>query len=147
MYKWQLVTITWVWCTRNWATLRRAKNITNLLCVLTRKCYDLCVFMMCLFKVPKVSWGLCIRLNTLRQVEECHVPVTNYSSLKRVGHEDSPAPVINDEIYGSSQSSFESSVESSKKRKTKKEWEISYKSFSLIAEIPWRDNKRNYFVT
>ena len=74
--------------------------------------------MMCLFKVPRPLYSA---QDTLRQVEECHVPVTNYSSLKRVGHEDSPAPVINDEIYGSSQSSFESSVESSKKRKTKKE--------------------------
>ena len=27
----QLVTITWVWCTRNWATLRRPRSITNLL--------------------------------------------------------------------------------------------------------------------
>ena len=31
MHKWQLVTITWVWCTNNWATLRRPRSITNLL--------------------------------------------------------------------------------------------------------------------
>ena len=55
----------------------------------------------------------------LRQAEECHVPVTNSRCRKHAG-KDSPAPVINDGIDGLSQSSFESSVESSKKRKTKK---------------------------
>ena len=50
----------------------------------------------------------------------CHVPATNYLSRKRAGG-DSLAPVINDGIDALSQSSFESSVKSSKKRKTKKE--------------------------
>ena len=54
----------------------------------------------------------------LQEAEECHVPPINYRSRKRAGG-DSLAPVINDRIDALSQSSFESSVESSKKRKTK----------------------------
>ena len=56
----------------------------------------------------------------LLQAKECHYPAPNYSSLKRAG-EDRLAPVVNGGIDGLSQSSFESSVESSKKRKAKKE--------------------------
>ena len=56
----------------------------------------------------------------LQQAEGCHVPATNYCSRKRAGG-DSLASVINDRIDALSQSSFESSVKSSKKRKTKKE--------------------------
>ena len=56
----------------------------------------------------------------LQQAEGCHVPATNYCSRKRAGG-DSLAPVINDGVDALSQSSFESSVKSSKKRKTKKE--------------------------
>ena len=56
----------------------------------------------------------------LQEAEGCHVPATNYRSRKRAGG-DSLAAVINDRIDALSQSSFESSVKSSKKRKTKKE--------------------------
>ena len=56
----------------------------------------------------------------LQEAEECHVPATNYRSRKRAG-EDSLAPVLNDGIDALSQSLFERSVKSSKKRKTKKE--------------------------
>ena len=56
----------------------------------------------------------------LQQAEGCHVPATNNSSRKRAGG-DSLAPIVNDGIDAFSQSSFESSVKSSKKRKTKKE--------------------------
>ena len=56
----------------------------------------------------------------LQEAEECHVPATNYRSRKRAGG-DSLAPVINDGIDALSQSLFERSVKSSKKRKTKKE--------------------------
>ena len=56
----------------------------------------------------------------LQQAEECHVPATNYRSRKRAGG-DSLAPVINDGIDALSQSLFERSVKSSKKRKIKKE--------------------------
>ena len=60
--------------------------------------------------------------DTLLQAEECHNHAPNYRSRswKRAG-EDGLAPVINDGIDALSQSSFESSVKSSKKRKTKKE--------------------------
>ena len=56
----------------------------------------------------------------LQEAEECHVPATNYRSRKRAGG-DSLAPVLNDGIDALSQSLFERSVKSSKKRKTKKE--------------------------
>ena len=54
------------------------------------------------------------------QAEECYDPALNYRSRKRAG-EDGLDPVINDVIDGLSQSSFESSVGSSEKRKTEKE--------------------------
>ena len=56
----------------------------------------------------------------LLQAKECHDPALNYSSRKRAG-EDRLAPVVNGGIDCLSQSSFESSVEYSKKRKAKKE--------------------------
>ena len=68
----------------------------------------------------------------LQEAEECHVPATNYRSRKRA-REDSLAAVINDRIDALSQSLFEKSVKSSKKRKTKKEWEIGgQKSYELV---------------
>ena len=54
------------------------------------------------------------------QALECHDPTLNYRSRKR-GGEDGLDPLINDGIDGLSQSSFESSVGSFEKRKTKKE--------------------------
>ena len=58
--------------------------------------------------------SVCSAHDILQQAEECRVPATNSRSWKREG-ENSLAPVINDGIHDLSQSSFESSVESSKK--------------------------------
>ena len=72
--------------------------------------------------------------DTLLQAEECHNIAPNYRSRswKRTG-EDGLAPVINDRIDGLRQSSFESGVVSSKRRKATKEWEIGgQKSLGLV---------------
>ena len=55
-----------------------------------------------------------------KEYHELALSIINYRSRKRAGG-DSLAAVINDRIDALSQSSFESSVKSSKKRKTKKE--------------------------
>ena len=68
----------------------------------------------------------------LLQAKECHDPALNYSCRKRAG-EDRPAPVVNGGIDGLSQSSFESSVESSKKRKRKSEKGVRNKRTEIVS--------------
>ena len=88
--------------------------------------------MMRLFQVQSLVRSVDSAQDILQQDEECHDRALNYSSRKYVA-EDGLASVINDGIVGLAQSSFESSVESSKKRKTKKEWEIrGQKSLELV---------------
>ena len=100
MYKWQLATITWV---------KKPRPV---------RVYDASVP-----ATKSLVKSVYLGQDILQEAEECHVPATNYRSRKRAGG-DSLAAVINDRIDALSQSSFESSVHSSKKRKTKKEWEI-----------------------
>ena len=78
------------------------------------------MFVMRLFQVQSLVTSVDSAQDILQQDEECHDRALNYSSRKYVA-EDGLASVINDGNVGLTQSSFESSVESYKKRKTKKE--------------------------
>ena len=78
------------------------------------------MFMMRLFQVQSLLRSVNSAQDILQQNEECHDHALNYSSRKCAA-EDGLASVINDGIVGLTQSSFENIVESSKKRKTKKE--------------------------
>ena len=95
MYKWQLVTITWV---------KKPRPV---------RVYDASVP-----ATKSLVKSVYLGQDILQEAEECHVPATNYHSRRRAGG-DNLAPVINDRIDALSQSSFESNVKSSKKRKTK----------------------------
>ena len=97
MQTWQLATITWV---------KKPRPV---------RVYDASVP-----ATKSLVKSVYLGQDILQEAEECHVPATNYCSRKRAGG-DSLAAVINDGIDTLSQSSFESSVKSSKKRKTKKE--------------------------
>ena len=88
--------------------------------------------MMRLFQVQSLVRSVNSAQDILQQNEECHDHAHNYSSRKCAA-EDGLASVINDGIVGLTQSSFENIVESSKKRKTKKEWEMrGQKSLELV---------------
>ena len=117
MYKWQLVTITWVSCTRNRATSRRPRSITNLLWVLHRKSEDLRMYKWQLVTTTWVmftnNWVTLRRLRSIRNL----LWVLNRRSYD--AGKDSLAPVKNDGIDGMIEISFESSAESSKSERLK----------------------------
>ena len=97
MQTWQLATITWV---------KKPRPV---------RVYDASVP-----ATKSLMKSAYLGQDILQEAEECNVPATNYRSRKRAGG-DSLTAVVNDRIDALSQSLFEKSVKSSKKRKTKKE--------------------------
>ena len=116
MYKWQLVTTTWVSCTRNWETLRRLRSIKNLLWVLHRKSQDLRMYK---WQLVTTTWVMFtnnwVTLRRPKSIANLLWVITEEARTQI----DSLAPVENDGINGMIEISFESSAESSKSERLK----------------------------
>ena len=79
MYKWQLVTTTWVLCTRNWATSRMLRIIKNLLWVLHRKSEDLRMYKR---QLVTITWVVHEQLGYFEKAKKYHELALNITQKK-----------------------------------------------------------------